>query len=105
MAEESVSADTFTGTASERFPSGDRSEPFQGAAVRLTNDEAVLVVEPLEPLAEADQAAIAEEGARPIDFVAPEAGAQLVRFLPVAPGPPRPDQSAASRSREARDSR
>lgn len=29
MAEESVLTDTFTGTASERFPQGDRSEPFR----------------------------------------------------------------------------
>lgn len=46
-------------------------------------EEAALIVEPLEPLADSDLAAIAAEGARLLAFVAPESGGRSVRFLPV----------------------
>ena len=46
-------------------------------------ESVVLIVEPLEPLADSDRAAIMAEGVRLLVFVASESGGRSVRFLPV----------------------
>jgi Winged helix DNA-binding domain len=45
-----------------------------------TRAKATLVIEPFEPLPEEDRGALAEEGARLLGFVAPDAGETEVRF-------------------------